>query len=326
MTIWFNHWFSTAYHYIRELKSKGYYVIASNQRDTCVYKTVASEFYIEPNYQGNEYLEWALNFVKEHKVDIFFVKKNMDVIQKNLDKFDVIGVKVVCERGDIYNILQDKFKTMQLLQDTGLCPEMYIVNNVKDFKDAYQALRDKYEKVCIKYNKDEGATSYRLISDKSQGIEILDTPSNSIPYDYICACLSSVHWFNDLIVMPYLKSPEISIDCLQADNGLIAIPRYKMSNRITRIDLNDAMIKTAEEIQSIIKLEMPYNVQLRWLGDKLQLLEINTRLSGGAWKDRYVGCNFPDLVVDKLMGKECIWERGKKTTIDLSNIESCVEI
>ena len=37
MIIWFNHWFSTAYYFIEQAKALGNYVIATNQRDTCVY-------------------------------------------------------------------------------------------------------------------------------------------------------------------------------------------------------------------------------------------------------------------------------------------------
>ena len=142
MRVWFNHWFSTAYHFIDMLKEKGYYVIASNERETSVYQTNANEFYLEPIYDKDLYLDFCIDFCKEHKIDVFFPKKGMDIIIKNLHKFG--NVKVICETDlNKYELLQDKVKTGEWFTKKKICkvPEMHLCTNVYEFKFWYQRMK-----------------------------------------------------------------------------------------------------------------------------------------------------------------------------------------
>lgn len=328
--IWFNHWFSTAYHFINMLKEDGYYVIATNQRDTCVYKTVADEFYLEEEMDDEDYLKWALQFVQEHNIDVFFVKKHMDVVVKNIVKFEILGTKVICEKEEeMYDLLQDKMATMDYFKPLNICniPEMRVVTNVHDFAKTYQDLKQKYEKICIKYNKDEGGQSYKLIDDKFPSIErITDECKPTYSYGFVYDCLKSVDTFPELIVMPYLDGREVSVDCLEINNKLIAIPRYKLTNRVTKLSLDKNIIDIANEMHKHVRLTTPYNIQFRYDKGDLYLLEINTRLAGGAWKSKYLGCEFPNLAVKKELGKECKCPKFEKQEINLSNIENCVDL
>ena len=122
MIIYFNHWFSTAYHFINLLKKEGYYVISSNQRDTCVYQKNSDEFYVEKPFNKKTYVDECLDFCKKHNVDIFFPKKGMNLIIERKDEFEKIGVQLVCET-DInkYNIFQDKFKTFDFFKKHKIC-------------------------------------------------------------------------------------------------------------------------------------------------------------------------------------------------------------
>ena len=78
MRVWVSHWFSTAYHLIESFKECGAYVIATNYRDTSVYKTNADEFYLEEEITNpEEYLAFCLGFCKEHSIDLFFPRKHL---------------------------------------------------------------------------------------------------------------------------------------------------------------------------------------------------------------------------------------------------------
>ena len=48
-------------------------------------------------------------------------------------------------------------------------------------------------------------------------------------YKELTDMLGSVERFDDLIVMPYLRGPEISVDRLMIKEGFVGITRYKVA-------------------------------------------------------------------------------------------------
>lgn len=328
MRIWFNHWFSQSYHFINALKEKGHYIIGTNERNTCVYKENSNEFYLEPVFDNeSDYIDWALKFAKEHNIEIFFVRRNMSAVVHNIKKFEALKVKVICETDvEMFDILQGKNSTMDFFRQFDICnvPDMKIVKTLDEFKKAYKELKKKHEYLCIKYNKDEGGQSYKLISPRKPNISrIKENNGLTYTYEYICDCLKTVDSFEEIVVMPYLNGTEISVDCLKTKNGLIAVPRYKLNNRVTKIVLDEKFIDIANKISEKINLEQPYNIQFKYHDDELYLLEINTRLSGGAWKAKYLGCDFVNLCIDKLDGKDIVFIPSAKE-VNISNIEEGV--
>lgn len=327
--IWLNHWFSTAYHFVNLLKEDGHTIIATNLRDTCVYAQNADEFYLEPEIEGEQYLDWALSFCQTHRIDIFFPKRQLGLITKQQTRFKDIGVKVVCESDILrYELLQNKFKTMQFLKSCDLhgfqIPEMEVVTTVFDFVIAEDKLSKKYGDICMKYNIDEGGQSYKRIKERRPSLSRLRENNGLVySYDYVLSCLETVRQFPELIVMPYLNGEELSVDCLDTGLEFVANVRHKCSNRVTKISCVDKLIDACRELQKILRLEMPYNVQFRYHNDVLYLLEINTRLAGGAWKASYVGHRFPNLAIDKL--NQCVKPVIRlRDEVVLSNIEEAV--
>ena len=167
--IWLNHWFSTAYNIINLIKAdeQDFYIIGTNDNEYAVYKTVCDEWYVEPVFKDEEYVEYCLSFCKEHSVDIFMPRRGMLAISKNKSRFENIGVKVMVDDFEIVNILNHKTEAYELFTDKqiGFVPDYRTVTNVKDFLAAYEFLLYKYKQVCFKFIKDEGGKSYRLIDN-----------------------------------------------------------------------------------------------------------------------------------------------------------------
>ena len=65
-------------------------------------------------------------------------------------------------------------------------------------------------------------------------------------------------------------------------------------------DFND-WLKIAEKFVKEHKIDVPYNLQLRWHDNMLFLLEVNTRMSGGAHIANEIGVNFLALAVEQLV-------------------------
>ena len=329
MKIWFNHWFSQAYHFINMLKKEGYYVIGTNERNTCVYKENVDEFYIEPIIKDKqEYVNWCLTFCKEHQIDIFFVRRNMDYIVENLHLFKENNIIVICEQDiEKYNMCHDKILTANFFKEHNICkvPEMIIVNTVEEFKKAYDLLIKKYDSVCIKYRVDEGGLSFKEITNKKPSINSMKSyQGRKYDYQYIIDCLSTVERFDDLIVMPVLEGTEVSVDCLGVDDDLIAIPRFKLNNRVTQLQSNQELIDIAKHFYSLCKMDGVFNIQFRYSKGELYLLEINTRLAGGSWKSSELGCEFPVLAVEKFTNKITALPKLDTYDIKISDLENYV--
>ena len=87
MRIWFNHWFSTSYHLINMMKEKEpdrFYFIGSSTNPYAIYKQACDEFYTEKHdISDEEYLQYCLDFCKEHKIDVFVPRHNLVSIISN---------------------------------------------------------------------------------------------------------------------------------------------------------------------------------------------------------------------------------------------------
>lgn len=320
--VWFNHWFSTSYGIIELMKEDAVeqiYVIGSNRQKDSVIQLVCDAWYEEPDIDGEAYINFCLEFCKEHHIDAFVPRRNMVEISKNIARFEQIGVKVMVDEYAVIRLLNDKAAAYDFFRDCeGLqIPPFFIANNVSQFEQAYRKLRAEYDQVCVKFVKDEGGMSFRKIAENIDPFRQLKTYQGSgISYEMLTEALGSATEFDDLMVMPYLDGNEISVDCLQTKKGLIAIPRNKGAARHERVEYRPEILQMTERIMKKIALKYPCNIQFKIKDNVPYLLEINTRMSGGL----QMGClaaqvNIPNIALGKLFGRDIDWtmDRTEKT-------------
>ena len=310
--IWFNHWFSTAYNFIEDMRKldekQQFYFIGSNQRELCVYKLVCDEFYIEPALDGLEYVQWCIDFCKEHRINVFFARKHIVAISTYHHLFDAIGVTVITDtNSDLIATLNDKVKTADLFRKYNLCevPDIMVVNTVAEFEAAYKTLKDKHpeDRICFKYAIDEGGTSFRVVDNSMEGLAALRRGQGAkITYADAIRMFSETDKFDDLILMPYLHGPEISVDSLMTSKGFVGCTRVKTGTRCEIVDTTSEIIQISKRMAEITGIRHPYNLQLRWHRGKLYLLEVNTRLAGGSFKSNMAGVCFPYLAICDALG------------------------
>lgn len=320
--VWFNHWFSTSYGLIELMKQDNenqVYVIASNKQIDSVIQKVCDEWYQDSLADGEEYIRYCIDFCKEHKIDVFVPRRKMVEISQNRKRFEEIGVKLLVDEYEVIKLLNDKVATYDFFRNVeGInIPDYEMVNTALQFETAYNRLKMKYNQVCVKFVKDEGAMSYRRIVDQVDGFSRLRIyPGAEIAYNTYLSFLKEVDAFDDLMVMPYLPGNEISVDCLKTDKGLIAIPRYKGSSRHERIIFDKDILDMTANLMMNVNLECPCNVQYRMKDDIPYLLEINTRMSGGLQMSCLAGnINIPNIALNKLLGKSIDWTLMKDERI-----------
>lgn len=316
--VWFNHWFSTSYGLIELMKEGAggqVCVIGSNRQKDSVIQLVCDEWYEEPDISGEEYVAFCLQFCAWHHIDAFVPRRNMVEISRNIVRFEQAGVKVMVDDYNIMQVLNDKAAAYALFQNcSGLhIPDFYIVNDLGQFEQAYQKLREAYGQVCVKFVKDEGGMSFRKIAEQADRFGQLKVYQGSgISYEMLVEALGSRPEFDDLMVMPYLPGNEVSVDCLQTKKGLIAIPRNKGAARHERIEYNPEILQITDTIMRRTALRYPCNIQFKYKGNIPYLLEINTRMSGGL----QMGClaaqvNIPRIALGKLFGCDLDWTMDK---------------
>lgn len=317
--VWFNHWFSTSYRLIelmRDNRDEEIYIIGSNKQIDSVIKKVCDEWYEDSLTSGQEYVEYCLNFCREHRVDVFVPRRMMVEISENKKRFEEIGVKVLVDDYSKISLLNNKAATYDYFRETkGLyIPDYYIAKTVEQFKEAYSKLRLNNDQICVKFVKDEGGMSYRRIVEDYDRFKRLKIYAGSeITYEAYIEALKEADGFDELMIMPYLPGKEISVDCLQTYGGLIAVPRIKGSARHERIEYREDILTMTKIIMDKINLEYPCNIQFKLKEDIPYLLEINTRMSGGLQMSCLAAdVNIPNIALNKLLGNNIDWSMDKR--------------
>ncbi len=332
--IWFNHWFSTAYHLINLIKDAApneFIFVGTNKNAQAIYKQVCDEWYIEPaELDAENYIDYCLNFCRQHEINIFVPRRNLTAISAALEKFNNIGVKVLAGKNPaLMQILDDKIKTYEYISKNGLAeivPPYQIVNSIEDFAQVYKNLKTTENRICYKLVKDEGAVTFRVIDDTLESAGgLYVTPNAKVTFAAAEKILSQYNFKIPLIEMIYLNGQEISVDCLKTPRGNIIIPRYKISGRYAEIKFDAAVMKISDALINLLNLDVPLNIQFKMHNDKFFLLEINPRMSGGL----QLSClgakiNIPALAINQLLGKNQNWNYPEYSSCKVANIETPV--
>lgn len=326
--VWFNHWFSTAYGLIELMKKddeEEIYVIGTNLQTDSVIQKVCDEWHEEPNLYGEEYISYCLDFCREHNVDVFVPRRNMADVSRAKERFEEIGVKVMVDDLKAIELLGNKATAYEHFKgyENVNIPDYFTVKTAEEFEKAYKSLRENHEQVCIKFVRDEGGMSFRKIIENVNEFDRLKVyQGTSISYSDVYSALSTKVEFDELMVLPYLSGLEVSVDCLRTDTGTIAIPRLKSPFRQEKVFYDHEIISMTANILNKVNLQFPCNVQFRYSGDTLYLLEVNTRMSGGLQMSCLASnVNIPNIALNKLLGKDLSWDIDDETERVVSYIE-----
>lgn len=316
--IWFNHWFSSIYGMIEEMKQAqdDYYVIGTNDKENAVYRVLCDEWYREPVLSEEAYVAYCLSFCREHQVDVFVPRRHMLAISRHKADFEAAGVRVLADDYALIERLQHKIKAYEWL---GQVPSLHIpayerVTNVQEFLAAYHRLQQDYRQVCFKFEEDEGGQSFRLIDNDRKGFQALfRTQGSRMTLAAATEALSEVEHFRPLLVMPYLPGIEVSVDCLSTPSGLLMIPRKKGVTRAEHIVYDESILQMCRDLWAVCPLKHPFNVQFKYLDEVPYFLEVNTRLSGGA----QMACvaehiNILAIAVAQLLGHTKEWHISRE--------------
>lgn len=320
LNIWFNRWFSTVSHYMELIRhnpdQQEFIIHGTHPNSDTVYFNYCDVFSTEPDIEGEDYIQFCLDYCIQNQIHIFVPRKENVLISRHLEKFEDIGVSVlVCPDGDLMAMVDNKAAMYQSLQSQEkegnfivTIPSYQIVNNAKEFKEAYEQLSKDNTKLCIKPVIGEGASGFRIIDNDADTIPFIFNTASSqkISYETALRILQTQEHFPDLMVLEYLDGYEYSIDCLADADGtlLTAIPRKKGNGRIREIEYNKDLIEIAEKMAIQYKIPYVFNIQVKYKDGIPKLLEINPRMSGGLHISCLADINFPYYAIKLLLGNQ----------------------
>ncbi|MBP1993486.1 ATP-grasp domain-containing protein [Paenibacillus eucommiae] len=312
--IWFNRWFSVAYHYMNWIRDNNegveFKFYATHPDIAHMSLQAADHAEVEPVLEPEAYVEFCLEFCERHQIDVFIPRLKMLAIAKQVHRFEQIGTKVmVCSDIPLLESLMEKQKFYESVALTGIMqiPDYHVVQTADQFMIAYQTLTAQGHRVCIKPTNSEGGMGFRVIDPELDELTELFGPINrNITPEHAYRILSSVDHFDDLMVMELLSGFEYSIDCLASASGelLAAVPRRKAGGRLRLMEEVPELIEIAERVAATYKIPFNYNIQMKYNNGIPKLLEINPRMSGGLHVTCLAGVNFPYLAVKLLLGEQ----------------------
>ena len=338
INIWFDGWFSSAYNIISGIRNNpdnkpvkifGTHYKPMGYEGLCDKWEFRKDFIEDEKYYGDyeeSYSRWALEFCERNKIDIFFPRRYFEIISTYADMFEYIEngkykkTKIMLPNENLLKILDSKLSTMDFISQNGLgdiVPPMspfVSVFDVDTMKRHLSLLEFKCNLLCMKPNCSTGAEGFRILNYPFDAYKIRDILKKGKDGGYV--------------LMPYLDGEEISVDCLNTKKGLIAIPRIKKNNsRVQEIKSDKNILNIVKDINSLLVnrgLDVPYNIQFKKHFDKLYLLEINPRMSGGIYLSNLTGINIPYLAIKQALGEE--FDLPKVNEISGCNVERGVII
>ena len=319
MRIWFNHWFSTAYHLIKLMKKdfgEALTVVGSGSNSKAVYRQACDEWYSEPEMSTDCYVAFCLDFCSVHNIDVFVPRRSLVEISNNADSFEQIGVKLLLEKNkSVISMLDDKIQTYAFFKDRipEIIPQYCLAHCLNEFNQAYNELQTEGIRLCYKLAIDEGAKSFRVLDDSIESIKALyEKPGTKVTYRAAREILSDYDFKIPIILMEYMTGPDVSVDCMETEGGRIIIPRFKVG-RFSEIRPDQEIIRICHRVMDILCFEMPANIQFKMNNDWPYLLEINPRMSGGL----QLSCmateiNVPAIALRKCCGMSYEWHYPKQ--------------
>lgn len=312
MNIYFNRCFTQTAKVVELLQNNPngevFKIFISHSTPNKYLQEVADHYEIEPHLTGSEYADYILNFCKEHHIDVFIPRKNMEELVQYKSEFDAMGVKVLfIGSEEIYTLLNDKVQTYKNLENTDIVkiPKTFAITSYDEFQHAYAQITETGDVACLKPISGIGGDGFKIIRESLTEVdELYTTTGANISKSRVDHVLQSADKINPFMISAFLEDEEYSIDCL-GNNGelIVGIPRRKIDRYQNNIEYREDLLEIARKLTKRYQLSMLYNIQVRYHQGEAYLIEINTRMSGGMYKSCFTGVNFPYMAIQLLRGE-----------------------
>ena len=290
------------------LDGDGFFIVCSHPQANASVVPVADLFEIEPTGLGAKgYVEWCLDFVQRHRIDVFIPRNYASDIAANTERFEALGVKMIQPGSpELLALIKNKGLFYEALgADLVPQPGYKVVANREEFALAFHELSARHNKVCFKPTEGIGGKGFQIITTDGKPIHSSwDNSLLSVDYVEALADFATREDFPELMMMEFLPGQERSVDCLAQDGRLLAgIVRLKSFDGFEELlEDNPLLVEYARRITARVGLHGLYNVQFMESGGVQYLLEVNSRMSGGVHYTAHSGVCLPYWAIRLALG------------------------
>ncbi|MER6394484.1 MULTISPECIES: ATP-grasp domain-containing protein [unclassified Kitasatospora] len=251
------------------------------------------------------YVAYALDYCARHAIDVFLPRLNQLAISLHHQEFEAIGTALVCPPATAIAAFDSKADGYAAIAAAGLpTPPWWLVRSADDLLAAVDRIESAGLTACLKPASGAGGEGFRMLTREPFGLHRLAGWDSRVQVDQVAAALAAADEPADLLVMPYLEGPEISVDCLGDRDGtlLAAVGRSKHRRRRSFTTAPRYLEPTRRLIESV-GMSFLSNVQFRHLAGEPVVIDVNTRPSGGLHQLRLCGLNLPWNAVQLALGE-----------------------
>lgn len=314
MRIWFNKTFSTIHAVFRNLRQSvptGEITLICTHTDAhAVAFLAADESYLEPaGLTEQEYLEWCVDFCRQHNVQLFWPGKEAAFISKHPEFFQAIGVQVLSVADvDTLTLLHDKADFYTALSaEVAQTMDFIAVSDRDAFDNAVTELSATHQRLCVKPAVSVFGLGFRILDTQRDSItQLLKGIEYQIPLQELRAGMANTPEFATLLVMEHLDGPEWSVDCAGRHGELLCAVQRKKSQQIgggQTIDNNAEIDGMVARLTAHYRLNGLFNIQFKEGVYGVRLLEINPRPSGGFGMACLSGANLAHIALQGIKGE-----------------------
>lgn len=311
--IWFNDGLSVMAEAIQALRNEVETIIVSHKNPYFVGFELADEVYVEPKaVESDEYVAWALDFAKAHKVTHFFVGRQARFITARSADFAAAGVTLMFSLSpEQWDDIDDKSLFYKRLIAAGHDSMLPIWNTWNDggvhslsaLVDAIRASSgENAREACVKPVRGIFGEGFFRFHDAPNPRQQLFNPEAKIMRHQAFSELArasavTLGKTQDWMVMEYLPGPEYSVDTLAHEGKIVTFVARQKGDVAAEGQLISGDPDITEQLNKLAEtfsLSGVFNAQFRRDVDgNLKVMEINPRFSGGMGMSLKAGVNLP---------------------------------
>ncbi|MFD8481245.1 ATP-grasp domain-containing protein [Kitasatospora sp. NPDC059673] len=307
--VWLNRTYAENVFFIELLRSapRPVHVLATHIDPDSPVLAAADLGLLEPDRLSAEsYVEFALEFCARHQVDVFLPRLHQLAISLRRREFEALGTALICPPAPAIALFASKAEGYRALDAAGLpTPLWRHADTAAQLLLAVEEIEATGAPACLKPASGAGGEGFRILTREPFGLHRLAGYVDArVQLDQVLAALRSSTAPADLLVMPYLNGPEVSVDCLADQDGqlLAAVGRTKQGRRRS-FTAEPRYLEPARRLVEQFGVGHLSNVQFRHeAGGRPVILDINTRPSGGLHQLRLCGLNLPSAALELALG------------------------
>lgn len=268
-------------------------IIATDCNNTAPALYFADKQYIVPRITDEKYLPTILEICKKENINAIttFIDPEIEILAKNRDMFEEIGVEVLAPYIETAQLCFDKFEMYKYLVSNN-------VNTVKTYEDFFSFNNEYINGLCklpvfVKPRTGSGSVGARKVNSYD---ELRDICNNE----------------KDLIIQEFMDGEDLDADVYIDTISHKAVSIFTKRKIETKIGganktisfKDEKLFKIIEDTISHFKFNGPVDMDFFYKEGEYYLSEINPRF-GGAYLHAYgSGVDFIKLIINNLKGIE----------------------